>query len=774
MSPDGPASPHRSPALLLAAWLALAVALPSAGCDCAGTPPPATCASAADCPAGQRCVDRACVDAPDTDAGPETDAGPPPVDAGRDAGPPCPSMTLCGTPPACCAEGDECIEDRCLPACASAVRCGADRETCCDAGQVCVSAACVDPGVPCTDSFDCPIGDFCEPTLGRCLRQFDPVTCRTEPVFGDFTPVLEWAASTATLEPTCMHAISAPVVVDLTGDGAPEVVANFACDSAWEDGVLRAYTGTGDPLWTAGGAELRIHGRIGIAGADLDGDGSAEIIAIGRPVSGNARVMAFSSTGTLLWRSTQADGTTPYFVTLGNGAPSVSDLDGDGTPEILVGAVALGADGRLLWESDTASREGTNSGYIGGIPVVADLDADGIPEVITGRRAYRRDGTPFWVASVPDGYPAIAQFDGDPQPEVVLVASGVVYILDGLSGAVQWMQPLPFTPGRTAGRGGPPTIADFDGDGLPEIGVAGASAYAVFDPDGPAPVLWWSPTEDVSSNATGSSVFDFEGDGVAEVVYADECYVRVYRGTDGAVQLRIPNSSATIHEYPLVADVDADGRSEIIVVANDRDASVRTQCTAADASWTGARRGLFVYGDASNQWVRTRRVWNQHAYHVTNVLTPGGRIPAVEANNWQTPGLNNYRQNVQGEGVYNAPDLVVLALEVRLDNCPTSATLRARVANEGSLGAPAGIPVSFRTGTPAAPGALLGVVSTTVALLPGASTVVELRDVPLMGEPPYAFVAIVDDDGTGSGVVAECREDDNAAGIGDLSCAILF
>src|SRR5690606_10463058 len=140
-----------------------------------------------------------------------------------------------------------------------------------------------------------------------------------------------------------------------------------------------------------------------------------------------------------------------------------------------------------------------------------------------------------------------------------------------------------------------PTLADFDGDNLPEIGVAGATAYSVFDPDGPAPVLWSRDTKDFSSHATGSSVFDFEGDGVAEVIYGDECFVRVYRGTDGHVLLEIPNNTGTIHEYPLVADVDADGRSEILVVANNRN----DLCSATYPDWAaggGLRRGLFVYG----------------------------------------------------------------------------------------------------------------------------------------------------------------------------------
>jgi hypothetical protein len=234
------------------------------------------------------------------------------------------------------------------------------------------------------------------------------------------------------------------------------------------------------------------------------------------------------------------------------------------------------------------------------------------------------------------------------------------------------------------------------------------------------------------------------------------------------VLLQIPSTSATIHEYPLVADVDADGNSEIVITANDRTASLRTQCRSADPAWDGARRGVFVYGDARAQWVRTRRIWNQHAYHVTNV-EPSGVVPATETDNWTVPGLNNYRQNAQGDGVYNAPDLAVLALEARLDECPTAATLRARVVNEGSLGVAAGVPVAFYRGTTADAAAFLGTASTSVPLLPGATTVVELA-VPLEGPSPWGFLAVVDDDGAGGSVVEECDESDNAATIDGLTC----
>jgi hypothetical protein len=85
-----------------------------------------------------------------------------------------------------------------------------------------------------------------------------------------------------------------------------------------------------------------------------------------------------------------------------------------------------------------------------------------------------------------------------------------------------------------------------------------------------ASVLWQQATQDASSAVTGSSVYDFEGDGVADVVYADEINLYVYSGIDGAVKLLYDgHNSGTLIEYPIVADVDNDGQVEIVVVHNN-------------------------------------------------------------------------------------------------------------------------------------------------------------------------------------------------------------
>ena len=180
------------------------------------------------------------------------------------------------------------------------------------------------------------------------------------------------------------------------------------------------------------------------------------------------------------------------------------------------------------------------------------------------------------------------------------------------------------------------------------------------------------------------------------------------------------------------------------------------------------RQGLFAYGDASDQWVPTRRVWTQHTYHVTNA-TSDGNVPLLETDNWTMTGLNNYRQNVQGTGVWNAPDLT-LELTVGLQLCGQGLVeLRARVANAGALGVLPGAVVTFYQGADAT-GTVLGTAATTVPLLPGASTVVTLA-VP-NPSPPTSFFATVE----GTSVVlpvAECDEENNSDGEAEVSCPVV-
>ncbi|MCY1043249.1 FG-GAP-like repeat-containing protein [Corallococcus sp. bb12-1] len=520
-----------------------------------------------------------------------------------------------------------------------------------------------------------------------------------------------------------------PIVVEVNGDGIPDVVFNsFVGSNYTTNGVLRAISGAdGTELWTVTDPALRIRGAASVAAADIDGDGLVEICTV--PESGSG-ILCFENTGALKFRTAVPANDW--------GGVSFADLDGDGLVEILDGNHVFSNSGVLKWVG--IDGMGGIAGT-GPISFAADIDGDGLQEVINGRAIYRHDGTlKCRNTSIGHGLAGVANFDNDSHGEIVVVSSGRVALMDD-DCALLWSTAIP-----GAGAGGAPNIADFDADGRPEIGVAGASRYVVLETDGA--IKWSSPTQDASSSRTGSSTFDFEGDGRAEVVYADEQRLRIYDGATGAVRFDVQNTSGTTYENPLIVDVDGDDNAEIVVASNNYAFSGPT--------------GIRVYRDRKDGWVNTRRIWNQHAYSVTNIHDDGS-VPAHPIDNWRIPGLNTFRANSQGNGATNpfaASDVTVTEVTSSCDRSTGALSLNARVLNQGDAAASAGLRVAFYQGDPTAGGTLLGVATLSSVLSASASAVATLALASAPGGTSRIW-AIADEDGTGTGRETECVESNN-------------
>jgi hypothetical protein len=785
-----------------------------AACDCGGDDDTIgrSCMSSSDCSAGEICIDNVCEsrdlpDGGDADAlmcgATETLCGLRCCAEGELCSDTegcvtdCGGETLCGD--FCCGDGELCSGGECIPDCGDGEQlCGEGGEqVCCTSDQACLSNMCADLGVECEFTEECELDEICLASLGRCAPRDSVEVCEFVPEVGPFNPeqACRWVPESGD-RANWDDVVMTPSVANMTDDNGDGVTDT----SDIPDIVFISFDRQSDGCCTE-------RGRVRIVSGLCNEDGTMDTIhTIESPFVDNSSgialgnlhpdsmpgerppeiVATFKSGGTIAWRRTADDGTAweelwrndTYLgagaINRGGAQPAIVDVNADGQPEVLVGNVVLdGLTGALVWDGASTVGGGAgvgNNSFIGPVSTAADIDLDGDMEVLAGNTVYNgADGSEVWTFTFTssnsscggdqpcDGYNAVGNLDDDPEAEVVIVREGEVFIIEHTGEQLEKV----VLPSIDCGgnESGPPTIADFDGDGRAEIGTASADYYVVVDldcipDDRPAAcdsrgILWKFANQDCSSRATGSSVFDFEGDGAAEVVYADETSFYVFDGRDGSVLYQdSSHSSNTRMEMPIVVDVDNDGKSEVIV---------------PEPNTGGGAGGIDVWEDPMNNWVRTRRIWNQHTYHVTNI-TEDGQVPRLEEPNWTNERLNNFRQNVQPGGLFDAPDLQIESIVLAACNASTdTAEIEVTVTNAGALGVAPGVPVVAYATQDGGTEELIGVERTTRFLLPGQSETITFTWSPAGGFTASTFTvrAIVDDDGEGGSEYNECIEDNN-------------
>jgi hypothetical protein len=678
---------------------------------------------------------------------------------------------------------------------------------CCGSGSVCLFDQCVTPGKNCFSSNDCGPNEYCEPALGdggvgsdagleagcseplpvtgKCLPL--PPTCQGDagtaadggtciaqceyhpPSGGKLNAKTKWTWGPNVVDsPNFIDVWATPTVgrlYDTNCDGkidqldSPVIVfvsgntGTVNCNSssatgypnACHNGVLRMVDGrTGDTIWSlkkASASSVGFMVGISLVIGDFDGDNYMDIAAM----TGEGYLVVVDRNGNVKYTSDKPYGTVSTDTGWGGGL-AAADTDLDGWPEIAYADTVWTMKGgalKRLFVGGLGKSVATDQA----LSLFSDVDLanDGHLELVAGNTAYTSAGAKLWQnTNVTDGFDAVADLNKDGKPEVVVVGAGKVWILNGATGAVVGTA---FTLSDT-NQAGAPTIADFDGDGYPEIGVAQDHYYHVIKPTisngniTGMSLLWKTGNHDFSSSVTGSTVFDFEGDGKAEVVYADECWLWVFDGTNGNVRLAVSHSSFTATEASIVADIDGDGHAEMLIPSQGVDMN-SWNCigyekgkTALNGQyWTpgpqsnSSYRGLVAIGDTADSWVGTRTLWNEHTYHVSNIcddsdnacVSPNiyGRIPKGETQNWTLPWLNDFRQNVQDKGIFNAPDAVV-ALAA---DCVDPVIAHVSVRNIGQSGLPAGVVANVYV----TPGDIqVGSVTTSIGLLPGQTQTIDV------------------------------------------------
>ncbi|HVJ61263.1 MAG TPA: putative Ig domain-containing protein, partial [Tahibacter sp.] len=300
---------------------------------------------------------------------------------------------------------------------------------------------------------------------------------------GLMDPAIAWRWSGSVDAPTFKQVVSIPLVAqtnDDNGDGVVDardqvdvIVSSGHFESTVQGvslAILRVLDGrTGEEIAHSSVNEA-IDNYATPAVGDIDGDGLVEIVVL----TWDWKLAVFSHDLQLEWKTASGIDAGRY----GRGAIQLADLDGDGTVEILTSGKVFDATGQLKFA--LSGGVGRNFDGYGGIVSVADLDGDGKQEIIGGGTVYRHDGSVLWVSSAfVDGYTAVGDLVGDSAPEIVLVRMGQLTLLDR-HGVTLWgpiTLPYPW-------YGGPPTLADMDGDGRPEIGIATHRNFLVYKADG--------------------------------------------------------------------------------------------------------------------------------------------------------------------------------------------------------------------------------------------------------------------------------------------------
>ena len=370
--------------------------------------------------------------------------------------------------------------------------------------------------------------------------------------------------------------IASPVIADLDADGLAEVIV-----ASSSKGV---YVWSHDSAVVSGWPQAATHAVLSaVAVGNLDADSELEVVVctgdlqdVTAGANVNNYVYVYNADGTEL---------SPFPKTLTatrvTSAPTIGDIDDDGSPEILV----LAGDKKLYaWDSGGSAVTGYPKD-LGGIddafgnliltssPALADTDSDDDLEVFVGTTGgdlqYVYDAglsvaspTSSWIL----GSPAVADIDQDGTPEVV-VGSGDGNIYMWKVGATS----LALAPGWPKETGGAvyssPALADIDGNDNGDLEVICGSydrKIYVLNTDGTLVDGW--PRETWGRVLGSPVVADLDGDNLPEIVVGcmgRKVYIWNHDGTEAPGWPKTLPSN--IYSSPAVGDLDGDGRLSIVI-----------------------------------------------------------------------------------------------------------------------------------------------------------------------------------------------------------------
>jgi hypothetical protein len=501
---------------------------------------------------------------------------------------------------------------------------------------------------------------------------------------------------------------TAQCVGDVNSDGIPELAV--VC---W-DKHIRVYTnftpGNSQPMSLLATSDLQTEWFAGHLGmADFDGDGFAEIY------SGD-HVFQFDFTNPnspQLKRKLiggQHSGFNGVSTTSSIAADLLSVSDCNGDPdceglELVAGAFIysvdldpLDGDGVEIKVARSLNALELNGNFKDGYNYVADLDLDGILDIVTVGRHGTNASAGLYVWNKNGLLASFTNPDFNPIVDKQFFTASIANVFDDKTAGFQQDFPEIIFPSNTK---------------LTSFNLQRAATN-------PATPYWWSVnTQDVSS-AAGPSCFDFNGDGYDEVAYRDERYFRILYG--GPLPLpagvdadrnwvKMVCNSQTLDESPVVADIDADGETEVVTVG------YLPPFVFGQPDYRGR---LYVFESDGLPWSSARAVWNQFNYFGVNVNDDLSIPKQQQLHHLEIPTLGSGKRPLNTSRaqwpIFNEnfdPNMPVPDALVSMDSVACegdSLRLWLTLCNHGSRTLPADLPIAFYQNDPRQAGAVLKAV----------------------------------------------------------------
>ena len=376
--------------------------------------------------------------------------------------------------------------------------------------------------------------------------------------------------------------LSGPVgtVVTITGTGFNSIATNNLVFFGTEQAGILSATSTTLTVKVPAGACFE---NISVVNSFYTAYSSKPFLVSFPGGAGGFNVYSFASKNNF---TTSAN---PYSVSTG-------DLDGDGKPDMIVANTGAGTISVFLNTSSPGSvsfapKTDLVTGKSPHRIVVSDISGDGKPEILVTNyddgsvSIFRNNSVPgslsfaaktdIATGANPESL-AVADLDGNGTADLVVTNSGGTSISiftnkAGSGGGIDYSNPTLISYGETPGG---VTLADLDGDGKPDIVVSGAFSnnLSVFRNTGGGGSLSFALHIDYPAFVSPQqiSVADLDGDGKPELIAGGNQTISISKNssTPGNISFSPAVSAGTVPDvFTAIADLDGDGKPDIAASA---------------------------------------------------------------------------------------------------------------------------------------------------------------------------------------------------------------